>query len=285
MKKIHMIILLSAALWLPVPVSAQDTGDMQWSRTVMDGSRTGVTVPASTDVEKALGAVKGNTYYAPSGKVFKGGTVARVAEAVIEAQPAMAPVKKVIGYSPEAMASEYPESPLSNWFADNLMRATEDACGRHVDMSIANFGGIRVDMPQGDVTVDDIRSMFPFKNDLVYLSMTGKEIRHVLEWMAEEGFQVLGGVRVVAEDGELLSAEIGGRPLDDNAVYGVATISFLLHGGDGLYLADGAEEVVDIPVDIYTAMVRIVGEDAAAGKPITGAADGRVTIIDDKGGE
>jgi hypothetical protein len=73
--------------------------------------------------------------------------------------------------------------------------------------------------------------------------------------------------------------------LDDNAVYGVATISFLLHGGDGLYLADGAEEVVDIPVDIYTAMVRIVGEDAAAGKPITGAADGRVTIIDDKGGE
>ena len=139
-----MIILLSAALWLPVPVSAQDTGDMQWSRTVMDGSRTGVTVPAATDVEKALGAVKENTYYAPSGKAFKGGTVARVAEAVIEAQPAMAPVKKVIGYSPEAMASEYPESPLSNWFADNLMRATErcmrKACGHEYSQFRGNPG-------------------------------------------------------------------------------------------------------------------------------------------------
>ena len=279
MNKIRLI-LLAAAVSFAAVLQAQDNDGIRWSRTVMDGSRTGVAVPAATDIDKALGIVKGMEYTAPSGKVFKGGSVVRVARTVIDAQAAMAPVKRVIAYSPETMTVEYPESALSNWFADNLMRATEKAVGRKVDMSIGNFGGIRVDMPCGDVTVDDIRSMFPFRNDLVYLVLRGSDIRHIIDWMAEDGFQVLGGVRVVARDGKTVSVEIGGKPLDDSALYGVATITFLLDGGDGLYVGRNAVEMVDIPVDIYNAMMDVIEEDTAAGRQITAQKDGRVVILD-----
>ena len=44
------------------------------------------------------------------------------------AQPEMARVKDVIGYSPKSMTVTYPECALSNWFVDLLM-ATFIACG------------------------------------------------------------------------------------------------------------------------------------------------------------
>ena len=277
MKKI-LIMSVAAAMMFPAMTAAQHRDDFHWSRTIMDGSRTGVTPPAS-DVGAALGTVKGRKYTAPSGRVFKGGAIVKVAGTVIAAQTEMAPVKEVIASSPESMESAYPESPLSNWFADNLIRAAEEITGRKTDMSVGNFGGIRVDMPQGDVTVDDIRSMFPFKNDLVYLVLKGSDVRAVLEQMAEDGFQVLGGVRIVAENGRIVSAEIGGEPVDEDEMYGVATISFLLNGGDGLYLADGAENMKVFQIDIKDVMLDYVKSETAAGRPITYHADGRVVIL------
>ena len=61
------------------------------------------------------------------------------------------------------MEAYFPESALSNWFVDILMAKVEKLSGKKVDIGIANFGGIRVDMPQGDIILDDMLSMFPFK--------------------------------------------------------------------------------------------------------------------------
>jgi 2',3'-cyclic-nucleotide 2'-phosphodiesterase (5'-nucleotidase family) len=134
-------------------------------------------------------------------------------------------------------------------------------------------------MPQGDIILDDMLSMFPFKNQLVYVEHSGKQIRSILEEMAAGRFQVLGGVRVVAEDGKLVSAEIGGEPLDDDRTYGMATISFLMTGGDGLTLADKALSVtVFEDVDIIDAVLEYVYAETAAGRDIGYKTDGRVVV-------
>jgi 2',3'-cyclic-nucleotide 2'-phosphodiesterase (5'-nucleotidase family) len=191
----------------------------------------------------------------------------------------MARVKDVIGYSPAVMEAYFPESALSNWFVDILMAKVEKLSGKKVDIGIANFGGIRVDMPQGDIILDDMLSMFPFKNQLVYVEHTGKEIRNILESMAAGRFQVLGGVRVVADGGKLVSAEIGGEPIDDDRIYGLATISFLLAGGDGLTLEQNARSVtVYKDVDVIDAILEHVYAETAAGRPIEYKADGRVVV-------
>ncbi len=98
--------------------------------------------------------------------------------------------------------------------------------------------------------------------------------------MAASRFQVLGGVRVVARDGKVVSLEIGGEPLDDDKVYGMATISFLLNGGDGLMLGCDALEIEKFDVGIIDAVLERVYADAAAGRPIVSQADGRVVILD-----
>ena len=258
--------------------------EYSWEAVEMDGSMTGCVSPSKDNVSEALGTFKGGRYIAPDGKVYKRNSiVAKTARVVMAAQPEMARVKDVIGYSTRAMSATYPESALSNWFIDILIRKTEQLSGKKVHIGITNFGGIRVDMPQGDIILDDMLSMFPFKNYLAYVEHTGKQIRTILEGMAADRFQVLGGVKVVADGGKLVSVEIDGEPLDDEKVYGMATISFLLIGGDGLSLEENALSVTvyeDVP--IIDAVLEHVNAETAAGRPIEYTVDGRVTVKDYK---
>lgn len=273
MKRLFFII----AILFSGTLSAQE---YSWKSVPVDGSRTGCISPSKDNVREALGYFKGGKYIAPDGSVYKrNSAVARTARVVLDAQPKMARVKDVIGHSKEAMVVSYPESALSNWFVDLLMAKVEKLAGKKVDIGIGNFGGIRIDMPQGDIILDDMLSMFPFKNQLVYVEHSGKQIRSILEEMAAGRFQVLGGVRVVAEDGKLVSAEIGGEPLDDDRTYGMATISFLMTGGDGLTLADKALSVtVFEDVDIIDAVLEYVYAETAAGRDIGYKTDGRVVV-------
>ena len=252
--------------------------EITWHTIPIDASRTGVSAPGVDSLELSLGKLEGRKYVAPNGKVYESASVRKVVKAVYDAQEPMFPIREVVGYSPEVMSKAYPESSLSNWFIDNLMASVAKLTGRQVDFGVGNFGGIRIDMPQGNVTVDDIRSMFPFKNTTVYVAVKGSRIREIIETMAADHFEVLGGVRVVVKQGKVESITIGGEPLDDEKVYGMATISFLMEGGDGLTLADKAIEIVDTKVDIFDAMIECVKETTAAGKPIAYSADGRVKI-------
>lgn len=254
--------------------------EYEWKHVEMDGSRTGCVSPSKDNVPQAVGTIRRGVYTAPNGKVYRRcSSAARTARVVLDAQPAMSKVKDVIAYSTEAMAAAYPESALSNWFIDLLMAKTEALAGKKVHVGITNFGGIRVDMPQGDVILDDMLSMFPFRNNLVYVEHTGRQLRHFLELMAANRFEVLGGFRVVAEDGKLVSVEVDGEPLDDDRIYGLATISFLLKGGDGLSLDQNALYIQHFnDVQIIDAVLEHVLAETAAGRPIEYKTDGRVVI-------
>ena len=251
-----------------------------WTAVPVVGERTGCATPSKDNVKESVGYFKGGKYHAPNGTVHgRRSAAAKAAKAVLAAQPAMARVKDVIAYSPEAMDKDYPESELSNMYVDIIMRKVQELSGKKVHMGVTNFGGIRVDMPKGDVLLDDMLSMFPFKNSLVYVEHKGSVIRGWLEAMAAGKFQVLGGVRVVAEDGKLVSVEIDGEPLDDEKIYGVATISFLMEGGDGLAIGREAVSVTDFKEwDIIDAVLEYIHAETKAGRPIVYHKDGRVVI-------
>lgn len=273
-----MLLLFGAAL-MCVSLSAQE---MTWTRSKMDGSRTGVRASSAADVPEAMGKMQGKKYVSPSGKVFRGGVTPKVAKVLLDAQDEMASVKEPIATSVRVMTTDgYPECALGDWFVDELMRFTREKYGKTVDFGLVNYGGIRVDMPDGIVLVDDIMSMFPFKNNLCYLRLKGKDVRALLEHMASTRWQIIGGARCVSDkSGRLVSAEIGGEPLDDDRTYGVVTISFLLDGGDGISVARNAISLETFPeyiIDVMLPYVRSLGE---AGTPIDYATDGRIRIVE-----
>jgi len=252
--------------------------DIRWTRMSMDQSRTGTRIITADNVTEALGRFDGKTYVAPNGRRFKEGTVtASVARLMLDVQPKMAAVKEVIGYCPETMVREAPESALTDLYVDQLMLTAERLSGEKVDFGVANFGGVRTDLVKGDILLDDILSMFPFKNSVCYLKLYGRDIRALLEQFARtRRFQIVGGVRCVVKDGRLKSVSIGGKPLEDNKVYGVAAISFVLNGGDDIFAAKNALDLRMYDVMMGDFMVDYIREQTAQGKPIVYQKDGRI---------
>lgn len=275
--KAKVILAAGAALSLLLSCTPRQQV-MSWQALRMDGHRTGVTAPNADNAAEALGKVEGKVYTAPNGKVFKGGATAAAASLMLDAQPSMARLKEVIAFSARTMEKHRPESELSNMAVDIIMAETERLTGRKVDVGILNFGGIRTTMPAGPVMLDDIVSMFPFKNYLTYIAMPGSELRRVLENMAARRVEVLGGVRIVIRDHKLVKAEIGGKPLSDSKTYGLATIDFLVDGGDGLKLARNSREMIITETKVIDAIEPYIRGIGSRGDTLDYRMDGRVVI-------
>ena len=271
-----------AVMFVSVSAAAKEEFSLYRKRTPFEGRLNVVNTAAPVKVAEAMGYIERGRYHSPSGKVYgRKSSVTRAATLMIGAQESMREVKQVIAFSSEEMVKDGPESALSNWFIDALMESVSEISGKKVDIGFTNFGGIRVDMPKGDVLLDDILSMFPFRNNLCYLELSGRYVLVILEQMASSGWQVIGGVRCVSSrDGRLLSAEVDGKPLDDERVYGVATVSFLLDGGDGYSIARNSLRLDIFPQVIIDAMLPYVKSLTEAGRNIEYSKDGRVVIVD-----
>jgi len=264
---------------VPLCILAGCKSGFTWEKYRMDGHRTGVTAPSADNVAESLGTLEADgTYNAPNGKVFNGGATPAVAAALIGAQPSMARVKEVVAFSTRFMSKERPESELSNFVVDIVREETARITGLHTEVAVTNFGGIRVDMPQGDVLLDDIRSMFPFNNKLVWVEQSGASLIRLMEEIAEYGPQCVSGVRMVINGGKLESVEIGGKPIDPKKKYGVATLDFLLDGGDNIHVGQGASKLVDTGVIIGDAMEGYIRRLTQEGKAIEYHTDGRVIV-------
>ena len=73
--------------------------------------------------------------------------------------------------------------------ADAFLRAA-----RRAQIAIQNAGGVRVDVPQGDISYDTAYKVLPFSNSLIEMEMTGAEIVAVLEEAVSNHTDPVGGV-------------------------------------------------------------------------------------------
>lgn len=273
MKKLIVLLIASALALQPA-----DAFGFKWKAVPVDGSRTGVTAPNATNVSEALGTFKGKTYIAPNGVKFKkNSATAKAAKLMLEAQPGMASVKEVVGYSPKGISRR--GDLLSDWSVDCVMRCAEAEFGEKVDVGIINHGGIRIDMPQGDVLVDDLLSMFPFNNYLCLVKLKGSDVAALFDAMAPR-LQAVGGVKVTMKDGKVQELLIGGEPVDSDKVYNVATIDFVLDGGDGVFAGRNAIDITRSQIKVFDAIIANVRALTAEGKYIEQEPDGRVVKLD-----
>ncbi len=125
------------------------------------------------------------------------------------------------------------ESSLGNFVTD-VMREISGA-----EIAITNAGGLRADLPSGRVTNGDILDALPFVNSLVVSKLTGSQLKEVIEQglTLERGMVQVSGLKASYDlsrplGKRLVSIEVGGKTVDDNRIYLVATSSFLAQGGD-----------------------------------------------------
>ncbi len=137
------------------------------------------------------------------------------------------------------------ESDIGNLFADVLREATG------TELSFFNSGGIRADLPKGEVTVANMLDAYPFEDKIWKLKMTGKQIKAILEQALtlERGIIQSSGLRgtydLTQPKGQrLMELSVQGVPVSDNQVFTVSTTGVIAEGGD-LYTTFTESEVLD----------------------------------------
>jgi len=128
-------------------------------------------------------------------------------------------------------------SSAGNWVSD-LLREYGKA-----DVGLHNKGGLRADVPVGDVSRRMLFEMLPFQNTVVVLELPGAvlrgAVRSAVEVRRHAGLEFSGmevALRRAPGGGfQLEEVRIGGEPIEPERVYRVATNSFLADGGDGYF--------------------------------------------------
>lgn len=187
---------------------------------------------------------------------------------------------QVLGTAAVSMDRARPESPLSNLVADVLREAATVVLGRPADMGLVNIGGIRNSLTRGPITMGNAYEILPFENALCVLTLRGDVMRQLFENIAARGGEGVSGVRLeISREGKLLNAWVGGRPLEDEKRYTVATVDYLAEGNDGLRALPKAEERVCPPGQTLRSLfIRYVEAKAKAGQEVSARMEGRIVV-------
>jgi 5'-nucleotidase len=151
------------------------------------------------------------------------------------------------------------ENVLGNLIADAQLAATAAPAKGGAQIAFMNPGGVRADLApaaNGDVSYGQIFSVQPFGNSLVVKTMTGAQIKAVLEQQfnnpspgqnrilqVSQGFSYTWS-QSAPQGSKVSDITINGAPLDPAASYRVTVNSFLADGGDNFsVLAQGTNRL------------------------------------------
>ncbi len=175
------------------------------------------------------------------------------------------------------------ECALGNLVADSMLDRV-----RHqgVQVAIANSGGIRASIEEGEVTMGEILTVLPFQNTLATFRIRGQSIIDALENGVSQVEDLKGRFPQVAglsfswdpaagpNEGRIREVLIGEETIDPEAVYGVVTNNYVRNGGDGYAMF--ATEAMDV-YDFGPDLADVLAEYMAAQGPVMPKVEGRIS--------
>ena len=181
------------------------------------------------------------------------------------------------------------ESSLSNLLADMYVWATSRAsyAGTKAQIGIMNPGGVRADLipaADGTITYRQVATVQPFANTLVTVTLTGAQLRQVLEEQWRDGTKLHLGISgftytyqpTAAQGSRITSITFQGAPVRDDQRFTVVTNSFIAAGGDGFTTFTKSTDKRDTgQVDLQASV-----EFFAANTPVAPASSNRTTVGD-----
>lgn len=188
-------------------------------------------------------------------------------------------MSEVVGTAPVALGKGAYESPLGNFVVDLQLAQSEPLYGKPIDLSVTTEGGLRVPLPQGNITTGHIFELMPFENELVVLTLSGKAVQALFDDAAARKIIYIGNVTYTVSGGKATDIKIKGQPFDPNKTYTLVTSDYLAGGGDNLVMLKNPIKYEKLGLLLRDAIHQHIRQLTAAGKPVTAPAEKRVTIL------
>mgnify|MGYP000626794859 CR=1 FL=1 len=205
------------------------------------------------------------------------------------AQAAAPQAQRVVGRIARTLDRRGPgDSPAGRLVAQAQWEATRSPATGGAHFALMNPGGVRTDLacrgtPPCEVTYGDLFTMQPFGNSLVVMSLTGAEVRELLEQQQRGGADAplmspsegltYRWVRRSPVGQRAQDIRIQGQPLNEAATYRVTVNSFMAEGGDGYTVLKRGRERLGGAQDL-DAMV------AQLRRGVADAGPARITVVD-----
>ncbi|WNG49303.1 bifunctional metallophosphatase/5'-nucleotidase [Archangium minus] len=177
------------------------------------------------------------------------------------------------------------ESALGDVLTDEL-RAMEGA-----DFALMNAGGLRAELAAGNPTYGDIYRVLPFDNTVAVVTLTGAELRRLLEIAYGGGVSVfqVSGLKVSlascpAKDRLREVTLADGRPLRPDALYRGVMPDFLARGAEGLSAVLGSvpESRIDLGASRELNLREaLIARWSSRKMPLVAPALGRIRYVED----
>jgi 2',3'-cyclic-nucleotide 2'-phosphodiesterase (5'-nucleotidase family) len=168
------------------------------------------------------------------------------------------------------------ESSLGNLITDAMREE------HHGDVAFHNSGGMRADLPKGDVLYRDVYEIDAYGNSVVTLDLTGAQVWKACE-VSINGhhaiFQV-SGIRMTYDKSKpigqrILEITVNGEPLDSARVYHVVTNSFLGAGGGEYEVFGQGENFEDSGVMLRDVLANYIRRHS----PVEAKVEGRIVEL------
>jgi 5'-nucleotidase len=182
------------------------------------------------------------------------------------------------------------ESALGDVIADAQLEATDDPADGGAVVAMTNPGGIRTDLifnnqygPElpGQITYGEAFAVQPFSNILVTMSLTGAQLKAVLEQQATAGktLQISASLTYswsasAAVGSKVSNLEIDGVAVDPAATYRVTVNNYLSAGGDGFSVFLSGTDLFNGGIDLDAFVDYLI-----ANSPVAPGPQDRITLI------
>ncbi|MEK5252068.1 bifunctional 2',3'-cyclic-nucleotide 2'-phosphodiesterase/3'-nucleotidase [Paenibacillus sp. FSL F4-0125] len=180
------------------------------------------------------------------------------------------------------------EAALGNLIADAMRTADFGDGAKAADFAFMNPGGIRADLPKGPVTFGDLAKIQPFGNTLVKLTLTGAQIKTLLQqqWNVKadgtpdiktlqiSGLKYTANMYLPVADRIANLTLTNGTPINPTQKYTAVVNNFMAAGGDNYKVLTQASDSLAGPIDLDVFYDYIV--NTFDRKEIKAAIEGRI---------
>jgi 2',3'-cyclic-nucleotide 2'-phosphodiesterase (5'-nucleotidase family) len=188
-------------------------------------------------------------------------------------------MNEVLTHSTGRIEKGQPDGPLNDLLTDALLQQATQRYGKPIDCSHLNYGGIRNNLPQGDITTGSIFEVMPFDNQLVVLTLTGTMLEQLLNHFANGNKLVVGGLRAKIRDGKTQSVTFtNGRTLQPDETYTLVTSDYVADGGDNAGFLKNPIRRETLNYLMRDALIDYFRQQGKSGQPINPLSDGRISL-------
>ncbi len=175
------------------------------------------------------------------------------------------------------------ENLLGYWVTDIMRARASRILGKPVKFAMTNSGGLRANLPAGQLKVSDIYGVMPFENELVTIEMTGQDVMDAItQGILHRGSEPSSGVKLVlsgtVDKPDFLMTWDDGTAIRPEETVTVATTDYLYNGGDSIPALKKGRRPFTTGVSMRQMLLDACAELAKAGKPLAAPALGRYNI-------